>query len=144
MAKAMYTGQKVSGKGRFHNLQYRPEKRGYNVLVDRLDDDFDSHNEYLIILNRFRSFYICQENIGMHTRTTLCSVLCSQTSSFLNKKIFFPWIRNLRDRPLLKGKGDNVRWVWQFLKVYYRAKIRALNCRHFVSVCFARVMGFTA
>ena len=24
MAKAMYTGQKASGKGRFHNLQYRP------------------------------------------------------------------------------------------------------------------------
>ena len=35
--------------GRFHNLQYRPEKRGHNVLLDRLDDDLDSHTEYLIL-----------------------------------------------------------------------------------------------
>ena len=54
-----------------------------------VDDDFDSHNEYLIISNRFRSFYICQENIGMHTRTTLCSgrnkiciFMCALQSNF--------------------------------------------------------------
>ena len=35
--------------GSFHNLQYRPEKRGHNVLLDRLDDDLDSHTEYLIL-----------------------------------------------------------------------------------------------
>ena len=70
--------------------------------------------------------------------------LCGQTFECLERKTFFSWIQNLRDRPSFKVNVTTSDECDNFLRFPNERRFALSNYRHVVSVCSSGVMGFTA